>query len=157
MAGLFPGDASASLRMDLAAINSAASIKLSETASGMRLEDTAAGRRFLRDTAAGIRLGKLSESSANIKLGDTSAGVKLTDTAVGRKVGPPSQRGASALTGTLASFGQPLPPPVEVLPDEGARTSEIPTSREAMRRTVRGLDAASVKPPPPSGSGGGAS
>jgi DNA-binding response OmpR family regulator len=166
VAGMFLGDASPSLRMEVAGLSSAASMHLGDTAQGMRLEDTAAGRRFLRDTAAGIRLGKLSESQANIKLGDTSAGIKLGETAAGRKVGPPSQKGASALTGTLASFGQPppLPPPVaapvdEALPESQRsgmrviRTSEVPSERDSMRKTVRGLDVASVKPPPLSGSG----
>ncbi|UQA61090.1 response regulator transcription factor [Polyangium aurulentum] len=152
----FFGEAAPSLRNDTAGLNSAASIKLGEPAS-MRLEDTAAGRRFLRDTAAGIRLGKLGESTASIrptsiKLGDTSAGIKLTDTLVARKVGPSSYKGAPALTGTLASFGQPLPPrpppPPAVSAPPAKEEEAVPESeRTTMRRTLRGLDAPAVKPP----------
>ncbi len=142
----------------VAAISAAAlnamSKQFGETSSGLRLQDTAAGRRFLQDTAAGLRL---SATQTAIRLGETAQGLKLTDTSAGIRVGNTTTGKVAAmqdLTSTLTSFGPTeaeQEPPSEAVSQQTssrmrASRPDLTPERVAMRQTLRGIEVEPVKP-----------
>lgn len=129
------------------------SLGVGDTQSGIKLEDTAAGRRFLRDTAAGLRL---ASSTASIRISETAQGIRLTDTSTGIRVGDTTSgkvARAQDLTTTLTSFSatseeqDATPAPSSVPSERPIRASrpDLSPERAAMRQTLRGIEVDPIK------------